>query len=436
MSLHLITGYKGSPHITAADQGMFHAGFISSGDVVLPIGRMFEAQVISNNTIRIYDGCLLMQGRNVNLENGTYEDVTISNGSQSMYRNDLIIARYEKSLVSGIEKVTFAVIQGTSASGTATDPACTKGDILSGSTLHEMPLYRVKLSGLSIESIEPLFDTMIPLYEVGKHYYKQNMLVNGDFNSNQRGSTTYEAESNAAYSIDMWRIHQLKLEVLNEGIKLTGKSSTATGYFTQFVPVINLSPKYTISAMVDDKICTFTSALSGTAVEKDFGKFKITALTTSVWNDAKNAYDNKVKVNICPNGTNSIVVKYVDLFEGSLAYPHVKEDAAIARMRCRRFIQRNSGTCTIVYSYPSGDLKSYKFTSPCDGMVTTPTMESCGWGYYDASGNWISGDKSTLHTVSEGYSNFTIRTPFKAAKQADVYAIDFWCVATCEPTDK
>ncbi len=426
MSLHLITGYKGSPHITAADQGMFHAGFIANGDVVLPVGRMFEAQVVSNNKIRIYDGCLLMQGRNVNLENGTYEDVTISNGTQSMNRNDLIVARYEKSLVSGIEKVTFAVIQGTSVSGTATDPACTTGDILSGNTLHEMPLYRVKLSSLSVASVEPLFKTMIPLFNVQHSFYRQNMIVNGDLECNQRNTTTYDVGNTAQYTVDMWRAYQVKVEVLSEGVKITGKSSTTQGYFTQFVDIDKFVDQYTISAMVDDKICTLTSVLSGTAVEKNFDKFKITALYLST--------SKKIKVNICPIGTSAITVKYVDLFEGSFAYPHVKEDFGTAIMRSKAYIQRVEGACPIIYSYPSGENKSYKFNASFDKMLSVPQLENCGWGYYDASGTWISGGKSDLYAVSSGTSYFTIRTPFKAAKQADVYAVDFWFVATCEHT--
>lgn len=157
MALHLVTGYKGIPHITAADQGAFNAGLVGSGDYVLTSGNNLKAQVISNNIIRIYDGDVLMQGRHINLKANTYDDVEIANGIQTMNRNDIIAIRYSKDVSTGIEKVEFVVIQGVSTNDAAKDPKLTTGNILSDDTVHEMPIYRVSLSGLNIKSIEPMF---------------------------------------------------------------------------------------------------------------------------------------------------------------------------------------------------------------------------------------------------------------------------------------
>lgn len=154
---HLVTGYKGAAHITPADDGAFNAALIGTGDYVLPIGEQFKAQIITNNSVRIFDGNLVMQGRHVNIPAGTYEDVTIANGAQDTNRNDLVVMRYTKDMASGIETATLAVIQGTAVSGTASDPSVTTGDILVGTELHEMPLYRVKLNGLTVESVTSLF---------------------------------------------------------------------------------------------------------------------------------------------------------------------------------------------------------------------------------------------------------------------------------------
>lgn len=166
MALHLVTGYKGTAHITSADQGAFNAALIGTEDYVCKTGRQFEAQIMTNNSVRIYDGDLLMQGRHVNLKVDTYEDVTIENGAQGMNRNDLIVCRYAKDATSGQEAALFVVLKGTPTEGTASDPAVTSGDILGGAILHEMPLYRVKIEGLSIVAIEKLYSMVSPVVDV------------------------------------------------------------------------------------------------------------------------------------------------------------------------------------------------------------------------------------------------------------------------------
>lgn len=166
MSLHLVTGYKGSAHVTSADQGAFNASLVGLKDYVCSTGKQLEAQIMSNNSIRIYDGDLLMQGRHVNLKVDTYEDLTIENGTQGTNRNDLIICRYSMDATGGHETATFDVIKGTETTGAARDPEITSGDILGGAINHEMPLYRVKIEGISIVKIEKLFSLVTPLGDV------------------------------------------------------------------------------------------------------------------------------------------------------------------------------------------------------------------------------------------------------------------------------
>lgn len=159
MALDLVTGYKGTAHITAEDVGAFNAGIFGSGEYVLNSGNKLSASLTSNNTVKILDGDLMMQGRHITLKKDTFEEVTIENGENGMNRIDLIVARYTKDSNTGVENVEFAVVKGTPTSGTATAPECTTGDILSGDcTLHEMPLYKVSLSGLTAGAPEAIFE--------------------------------------------------------------------------------------------------------------------------------------------------------------------------------------------------------------------------------------------------------------------------------------
>lgn len=439
MALHLVTGYKGNAHITSADQGAFNAGCVGLDGYVFTTGKRFEAQIINNNTIRIFDGSLSMQGRHVNLEAGTFLNVTISDGLQSMNRNDLIVVRYTKDVVSGVESAELAVVQGAVSSGVAVDPLCTEGNILAGATLHEMPLYRVRLSGLNIEAVDPLFTVVAPLGDLNHSFYKQNLLINGDFQCNQRGTKTYDVGGSAAYTVDMWRAFQVKVKVLNEGVELTGKSATAQGFFTQFVQLGKLKTvDFTISAMVDGEICTFTLTPGGSAKEKNFGKFKITALTTSTWDNDLADYNNKLKVNICPIGTNTITLTYVDVFEGSVAYPHTKEDRASALIRCKQYIQKSCYASPILHYMMDGSNIQYQFAICFDRMAhtaaTKPIVESCSWNYYDANASGVSGNV-TADTITSLDGMFMLRTTSTKEKHPQCWGIRGVYLVTCEPRD-
>ncbi len=163
--VHLVTGFAGEAHVASEDDGSKQAAIVGSGRYVANIGSEFEARIKSNNLIRIADGDLFNQGRHIRIPPNSYEEVTISNGSQGVNRNDLIVMRYEKSTSNGIETAALKVIKGTAGS-TAKDPEYTQGDILAGEYVDEFPLYRVRITGLSIAAVEPMFDILLPMAEM------------------------------------------------------------------------------------------------------------------------------------------------------------------------------------------------------------------------------------------------------------------------------
>lgn len=157
----LMDGYAGGPHITEKQSGLANQAIIGETDYVLEGGQNAKAQVLTNNSIRIFDAVYSIQGRRDVIAANDYTDVTIANGSQGMNRNDIIVRRYRKNSSSEIESTEYAVIKGTPSTGAATDPSVTVGDIRTGAVLHEMKLYRVRLVGLNIVSVDQLF-TVLP----------------------------------------------------------------------------------------------------------------------------------------------------------------------------------------------------------------------------------------------------------------------------------
>lgn len=157
-NIHLVTGCLGQPHITAADQAMFNASIFGSDQFVLDRGNKFAASVITNNQVRVLDGDILMQGRYIRLNEDTYVDLVIENGTQGYYRKDLIVARYTKDASTGVEDCNLVVIKGENATSDPANPAYTNGDIINGrALLNDMPLYVVSLDGINVQGLSPLF---------------------------------------------------------------------------------------------------------------------------------------------------------------------------------------------------------------------------------------------------------------------------------------
>lgn len=140
--------------------GAYNAGVITEGQYVLDVGNKFAYEQISNNEIRIKDGHLVNQGRHACIDYNGFEDVTVENGVPGEKRSDIIVARYTKSPSTGEEACHLCVVKGAGAAEYS-DPALTAGDLLEGATESDMPLYRVNLNGLAVESITPLFKILV-----------------------------------------------------------------------------------------------------------------------------------------------------------------------------------------------------------------------------------------------------------------------------------
>lgn len=164
-NLHLVTGYAGEAHVTSSDQGSLYEALIRGGQFVLEAGAKFTASIVSNNQVRVNDGELIMQGRHVKLAPGTYVDLAVENGAQGFLRTDLIVVRYTRNSDNGIEECNLVVLKGTPSESAPADPEYSTGSInAEGALQHDFPLYRMSLSGLSLEMLEPLFEPQKSIY--------------------------------------------------------------------------------------------------------------------------------------------------------------------------------------------------------------------------------------------------------------------------------
>lgn len=126
------------------------------GDGVSTNGQSCKATVLSNNKVRIADGIICIGGHFARIPYGDYIDCEIENGQSGKNRNDIIVARFETTGTGGIDTYTCEVKKGT-AGTTATDPEIVQEDLYKAGKVRELPLYRVKIEGLSITAVEQLF---------------------------------------------------------------------------------------------------------------------------------------------------------------------------------------------------------------------------------------------------------------------------------------
>lgn len=164
--MDIITGYVGSPHVTAEQDRDINIGIFGAESYVLRTGSRLKAEVSSNNEIKIRDGVIMHQGCAASIKKNTYDSLTIVNGSQGMKRIDLIVARYSRNQSTKVESLTLKVIQGTPVTGTPSAPGYTTGDIQAGDLVADMPLYQVVINGLNITEVKQVFNTVDTVAEL------------------------------------------------------------------------------------------------------------------------------------------------------------------------------------------------------------------------------------------------------------------------------
>ena len=181
--MEIITGYVGKKHVTSEQERDVNQGIVGPGSYVLKTGMQMEAEVSSNNEIKIRDGVLMHQGCAASIKKNTYDSLTIINGSQGMKRIDLIVARYEKNRDDETESLNLEVIQGTPAESNPAVPEYTEGSIQAGDYIADMPMYQVIINGLNITEVKRLFEVEPDIDTLKKEFAELNGKINNRKNN-------------------------------------------------------------------------------------------------------------------------------------------------------------------------------------------------------------------------------------------------------------
>ena len=315
-------------NVSAFQDAMIHdAVFKQNG--VFRYGSNLEAEIKTNNLVSLKDGIFVFQGRYARIKSGATEDVRIKNGRSGVTRKDLIVLHFETDGFT--ETMDIRCITGEENGNV---PAHATGDSLAGTTTVEMPLYVVSLNGLSIESVTRKFDYIEPIGGYLRGLAPTNLLINGDFQCNQRGQTKYVG---GLYTLDMWAsADKCEVDVLSDGwIRFSNKDVNPHA-IKQYIK--GNGDTYTIVLKTRNK--TGQGAFLEAYDSKFNNLFKKDITNDGVFVYTFNTSLGLARFMISCYGNSSIEIEYVDLFEGDIAYPHIKEDYELALKRCMRYLYK------------------------------------------------------------------------------------------------
>lgn len=250
--MDIITGYTGSPHVTAEQDRDINIGIFGNESYVLQTGSQLTAEVSSNNEIKVRDGVIMHQGCAASIKKNTYDSLTITNGSQGMKRVDLIVARYSRDPSTNEESLTLKVIQGTPSENSPTVPGYTTGDIQSGDLVADMPLYQVILNGLNITEVKKLFSVQGSIAELSSKLAKSNDSIaainNKLISIVERGTkNNYNYTKYSNGDMVMWSKYTWNTNLATSWYNWYFASSAAVGFPVAFkeAPLIIVSPAKT-----------------------------------------------------------------------------------------------------------------------------------------------------------------------------------------------
>lgn len=179
--MKIMTGKTGAPHVTSQQFRQLVEGTVGQDSYILTSGENLEPELQTNNLLKIRSGMMSHHGNLSVVEIGTYDEVTIQNGTQGMQRIDLVVNRYTKDEETGIESSNWVVIQGTPAAESPAVPEYTEGNLQNGDLVDDCPVFEVHLNGINVTEVKKLLSVIKNIHELIGEMDSKNFLRENDY---------------------------------------------------------------------------------------------------------------------------------------------------------------------------------------------------------------------------------------------------------------
>lgn len=172
--MKIVSGRTGSPHVTSQQFRQMLEGIIGQGSYIITSGENLKPELSSNNLLKIRSGMMAHHGCISCVDIGTYDEVTLTNGSQGMKRIDLIVNRYTRNAETEVEKCSWKVIQGTPVASNPAVPAYTSGNLQDGDLVDDCPAFEVHYDGINVTEVKSLLSVADGLSELNSKLTNTN----------------------------------------------------------------------------------------------------------------------------------------------------------------------------------------------------------------------------------------------------------------------
>lgn len=167
--MKIVSGRTGSPHVTSQQFRQMLEGIIGQGSYIITSGENLKPELSSNNLLKIRSGMMAHHGCISCVDIGTYDEVTLTNGSQGMKRIDLIVNRYTRNAETEVENCSWKVIQGKPVASNPAVPAYTSGNLQNGDLVDECPAFEVHYDGINVAEVKSLLSVTDGLSELSSN---------------------------------------------------------------------------------------------------------------------------------------------------------------------------------------------------------------------------------------------------------------------------
>ena len=238
--MKIMTGKTGAPHVTSQQFRQLVEGAVGQGSYILQSGENLEPELQTNNLLKIRSGMMSHHGNLSVVDIGTYDEVTIANGTQGMQRIDLVVNRYTRNESSGIEANAWIVIQGAPAASNPQVPAYTEGNLQEGDLVDDCPVFEVHLNGINVTEVVKLLEVSpdIPtlnaslselignsMYNPGDSASIKNLLACGCVTTGNKDLLFYIPVSKRLSNVSSVKIVGAKGSIRQNGTYLMGGTS-------------------------------------------------------------------------------------------------------------------------------------------------------------------------------------------------------------------
>ena len=195
--MKIVSGRTGLPHVTSQQFRQMLEGIIGQGSYIITSGENLKPELSSNNLMKIRSGMMAHHGCISCVDIGTYDEVTLTNGSQGMKRIDLIVNRYTRNAETEVENCSWKVIQGTPVASNPAVPAYTSGNLQNGDLVDECPAFEVHYDGINVTEVKSLLSVADGLSELSSNLTKANNILT-NMESNLMAINTYHMTLNTS----------------------------------------------------------------------------------------------------------------------------------------------------------------------------------------------------------------------------------------------